>query len=139
MAASTERAASVRLFQVMISFARRSAMRAGIFMRSLTSLTAPSPGTRAGRRVTARCPAMRRRHLGFGGNLVAASAWRGRWMDITGRINLGLRPYRPETGSFESYDPAWNGSDPNGYSFAGGEPILGFDPDGRLAKQGWED
>ena len=60
-------------------------------------------------------------------------------MDITGRINLGLRPYRPETGSFESYDPAWNGSDPNGYSFAGGEPILGFDPDGRLAKQGWED
>ena len=73
--------------------------------------------------------------LGFGGNLVAASAWRGRWMDITGRINLGSRPYRPETGSFESFDPAWNGGDPNGYSFAGGEPILGFDPSGRLSKQ----
>src|SRR3989442_1560374 len=74
--------------------------------------------------------------LGFGGNLVAASAWRGRWMDITGRINLGSRPYRPEIGSFWSLYPAWNGSDPSGYSFAGGEPILGFDSNGRLAKRG---
>jgi hypothetical protein len=27
--------------------------------------------------------------LGFGGSLVQASAWRGRWVDITGCINLG--------------------------------------------------
>lgn len=71
--------------------------------------------------------------LGFGGSLVQASAWRGRWMDITGCINLGARPYRPETGAFESYDPESNDGDPNGYSFARGEPISGFDPDGRLA------
>ncbi|MBI1178452.1 hypothetical protein GC207_13540 [bacterium] len=71
--------------------------------------------------------------LGHGGDLAQASAWRGRPVDITGFVNLGARPYNPETGSFESFDPVWNARDPGGYSFAGGDPINGFDPDGRFA------
>jgi RHS repeat-associated protein len=73
--------------------------------------------------------------LGFGGSLVQSSAWRGRWADITGHINLGARPYSPQIGAFDSFDPSWNDSDPNGYTFAGGEPIRGFDSNGRIATQ----
>jgi RHS repeat-associated protein len=78
-------------------------------------------------------PGYRPLPLGAGGSLIEASAWRGRWVDITGLVNLGARHYRPENGSFESFDPNWSGMDPNGFSFAGGEPINYFDADGRLA------
>jgi RHS repeat-associated protein len=63
-----------------------------------------------------------------------SSAWRGREVDITGYYNIGLRPYDPISGRWLTYDSVWNESDPNYYTFAGGEPIMGFDPDGRLGK-----
>src|SRR5437899_1409301 len=74
--------------------------------------------------------------FGTGANLAQSAAWRGRCPDITGYVWLGARYYNPESGSFLSSDPAWNGRDPNYFTFAGGDPINGFDPDGRLAKNG---
>jgi RHS repeat-associated protein len=68
-----------------------------------------------------------------GADMAQSSAWRGREMDITGYIQLGLRPYDPLSGRWLTYDSVWNASDPNYYSFAGGEPIMGFDADGRIA------
>jgi RHS repeat-associated protein len=79
-------------------------------------------------------PGYRPLPLGHGGDIIQSSAWRGRWDDITGLTWLGARYYDPVTGSFLSYDPIPNGLDPNGYTFAGGEPVRGFDPDGRLMK-----
>jgi RHS repeat-associated protein len=72
--------------------------------------------------------------LGHGGNLVQSSGWRGRWVDITGWVNLGARYYDPVAGSFLNVDPMWNNRDPNYHTFAGGDPINYFDPDGRFGK-----
>ena len=69
--------------------------------------------------------------FGHGASLVQSSAWRGRWTDISGFVWLGARTYDPVSGRFMESDPVWNGRDPNYYSFAGGDPINGFDPDGR--------
>jgi RHS repeat-associated protein len=79
-------------------------------------------------------PGYRSLPYGHGGDVVTSSAWRGRWVDITGLINLGARYYDPESGRFLSSDPVWNGRDPNYYTFAGGDPVNYFDADGRLAK-----
>lgn len=79
-------------------------------------------------------PGYRPLPLGHGGDVVTASAWRGRAVDITSFVNLGARPYNPESGAFESFDPSWNGRDPNGYTAGGGDMINYFDADGRLAK-----
>jgi len=68
-----------------------------------------------------------------GGDLAQSSAWRGHWVDITGLYNVGLRELDPVSGRWLSYDSAWNEHDPNGMTFAGGEPIMGFDADGRIA------
>jgi len=76
-------------------------------------------------------PGYRPPSLGHGGDLVTSSAWRGRYEDIIGTVNLGARYYRPSSGGFESYDPTWNGRDPSFLTFAGGDPIDYFDPDGR--------
>jgi RHS repeat-associated protein len=70
--------------------------------------------------------------LGDGAKIVAASAWRGKWADITGLVWLGGRYYDPTAGRWLSFDPSWNESDPNGFTFCGGEPVNGFDPDGRF-------
>jgi len=72
--------------------------------------------------------------LGYGADLAQASAWRGRWADITLNYNLGLRPYYAVSGNWLSYDSAWNERDINGMSYAGGEPIMGFDSDGRCVE-----
>jgi RHS repeat-associated protein len=72
--------------------------------------------------------------LGYSTALGQAATWRGKWKDITGLYYLGARYYNPESGSFVSSDPMWNGGDPSYYSFAGGDPINGFDPDGRTGK-----
>ncbi|HEV2454128.1 MAG TPA: RHS repeat-associated core domain-containing protein, partial [Verrucomicrobiae bacterium] len=69
--------------------------------------------------------------LASGGTLAQSSSWRGRWVDVTGYYNIGLRPYDPVSGRWLTYDSAWNGRDPNYYTFCGGDPINGFDPDGR--------
>ncbi len=69
-----------------------------------------------------------------GGDMAQSSAWRGREVDITGYYQIGLRPYDSVSGRWLTYDSVWNARDPNYYSFAGGEPIMGFDPDGRLSQ-----
>jgi RHS repeat-associated protein len=66
-------------------------------------------------------------------NMPQSSAWRGRWPDITGYYHIGLRDLYPVSGGWLSSDSVWNERDPNWYTFAGGEPIMGFDADGRLA------
>jgi RHS repeat-associated protein len=72
--------------------------------------------------------------LANGANVAQSSAWRGRWVDITGYYNIGLRPFDPISGRWLTYDSTWNERDPNYYTFAGGEPIMGFDADGRISK-----
>jgi hypothetical protein len=57
-------------------------------------------------------------------------------MDITGYHQIGLRPYDPVSGRWLTYDSVWNERDPNYYSFAGGDPVNGFDPDGRCVEAG---
>jgi RHS repeat-associated protein len=71
--------------------------------------------------------------LANGANLPQSSAWRGRWPDITGYYHIGLRDLNPVSGGWLSSDSTWNERDPNWYTFAGGEPIMGYDADGRLA------
>jgi RHS repeat-associated protein len=82
-------------------------------------------------------PGYRPLALGSSGASVAlSSAWRGRWMDITGYHQIGLRPYDPVSGRWLTYDSVWNERDPNYYSFAGGDPVNGFDADGRCVEGG---
>jgi RHS repeat-associated protein len=69
--------------------------------------------------------------LGHGADVAQSSAWRGRWVDITGYYNIGMRLYDPIAGMWLSYDSTWNERDPNYLTFCGGEPIMGFDADGR--------
>ena len=69
--------------------------------------------------------------LGNGASISLSSAWRGRWVDITGYHQIGLRPYDSVSGRWLTYDSVWNERDPNYYSFCGGDPINGFDADGR--------
>jgi RHS repeat-associated protein len=69
--------------------------------------------------------------LGHGADVAQSSAWRGRWLDITGYYNIGLRPYNPVAGNWLSYDSTWNERDPNYLTFSGDDPINFFDPDGR--------
>jgi RHS repeat-associated protein len=71
--------------------------------------------------------------LASGGNLEQSSVWRGHWVDITGYYNIGLRPYDPVSGSWLTFDSAWNERDPNYYTFCGGDPVNAFDSDGRMA------
>ncbi len=70
--------------------------------------------------------------LDNGADIAQSSAWRGREMDLTGYIQLGLRPYDPISGRWLTYDSVWNERDPNYYSFCGGNPVGYFDSDGRL-------
>jgi RHS repeat-associated protein len=71
--------------------------------------------------------------LANGANISLASAWRGRWADITGLYNVGMRPYDPVSGRWMTFDSVWNEVDPNGMTFCGGDPINRFDSDGRLS------
>jgi len=69
--------------------------------------------------------------VGYGADVAQSSAWHGRWVDITGYYQIGMRTYDPVTGMWLSYDPTWNERDPNYLTFAGGDPVNGFDSDGR--------
>jgi RHS repeat-associated protein len=80
-------------------------------------------------------PGYRPLALGNGADISLSSAWRGHWADITGYHQIGLRPYDPVSGRWMTYDSVWNARDLNYYTFAGGELILGFDPDGRCVEQ----
>ena len=76
-------------------------------------------------------PGWRPLALGHGASIGQSSVWRGRWMDLSGYYNLGLRVYDPVAGMWLSYDPEWNESDPNYLTFCGGDPVNGFDPQGK--------
>jgi RHS repeat-associated protein len=69
--------------------------------------------------------------------LVASLVWRGKRADVTGFYYFGARYYEPEGGRFLSADPAGHGASMTLYDFAGGDPVNGFDPDGRLASSMW--
>jgi len=79
-------------------------------------------------------PGYRPAALGNGASISLSSAWRGRWADITGYHSVGARTYDPVSERWLSFDPAWNGIDVNGMSFAGGDPINSFDSDGRMSR-----
>ena len=79
-------------------------------------------------------PGYRPMALGSGASVSLSSAWRGRWADITGYYGMGARTYDPVSGRWLSFDPAWNGQDPNGFSMSGGDPINSFDHDGRISR-----
>ena len=68
--------------------------------------------------------------------LVQSIAWRGRWSDVMGWVNLGARYYDPVSGKFLNADPMGHEASPSLYDFCGGDPINYFDADGRLAKGG---
>jgi len=72
--------------------------------------------------------------FGAGTMVDQASAWRGRWGDITGLYCLGTRYYDPISGRFLTADPLGHESDPSLYAAFGGDPINYFDPDGRFAR-----
>jgi RHS repeat-associated protein len=77
-------------------------------------------------------PGYRAVALAYNVDMAQSSAWRGRWVDITGYHQIGLRPYDSISGRWLTYDSVWNERDPNYYTFAGGDPVNGFDPDGRF-------
>jgi RHS repeat-associated protein len=83
-------------------------------------------------------PGYRPLALGNGASIALSSAWRGRWVDITGYYQIGLRPYDPVSGQWLTFDSVWNGRDLNYYTFVGGDPINGFDADGRVIIQQWQ-
>ncbi len=66
--------------------------------------------------------------------LIESAAWRGRKVDTSGRIYLGARWYDPSAGRFISPDPAGHSASWDLYSYAGGDPVNGFDPDGRCGE-----
>jgi RHS repeat-associated protein len=59
---------------------------------------------------------------------------RGQRTDPTGLINLGMRPYDPESGRFMAPDPLGHAGSLSLYDYADGDPINKIDPDGRVAK-----
>ena len=83
-------------------------------------------------------PGYRPLALDNGASISLSSAWRGRWVDITGLYHVGLRDYDPIGGRWLSYDSVWNERDPNAYTYCGGDPINGFDADGRILLQSWQ-
>jgi RHS repeat-associated protein len=67
--------------------------------------------------------------------LVAEStAWRSRRIDPTGFYLLGARYYEPTSARFLSADPMGHDASSSLYDFCSGDPVNGFDPDGRCAK-----
>ncbi len=73
--------------------------------------------------------------LGYAVSFGEATAWRGKWKDVTGYYWLGRRYYGPQSGSWLSYDSVWNVRDPNWFTFCGDDPINYFDADGRLGSR----
>ena len=76
--------------------------------------------------------------LANGVSVAQSSAWRGHWVDITGYHQIGLRSYDPVSGRWLAGDSVWNEHDPNYYTFCGGDPINGFDANGRAVIQAWQ-
>lgn len=79
-------------------------------------------------------PGYRPLPMGSGANVQRASAWRGKWADITGYIWMGARYYSPDIGTWLSFDPVWNDGDPTGLTYCGGDPINRTDSNGRIGQ-----
>jgi len=62
-------------------------------------------------------------------------AWRGHYVDGTGLYYLGARYYDPQSGTFISADPMGHAASMSLYDYANGDPVNGFDPDGRFGTQ----
>ena len=76
--------------------------------------------------------------LADGANMGAASAWRGKWADITGLYCLGHRYYDPTAGNWLGADPLGHDADPSLYAFcAARDPVNGFDPEGMCLETGY--
>ncbi len=65
--------------------------------------------------------------------LAQAHTWRSKRQDVTGLINMGARYYDPLIGRFISPDPYGHAGSIDLYSYANGNPIGYYDPDGRFA------
>ncbi len=63
--------------------------------------------------------------------LAQAIVWRGHRIDPTGFYYLGARYYEPTSGRFLSPDPKGQAASMSLYDFCNGDPVNGFDPDGR--------
>ncbi len=61
-------------------------------------------------------------------------AWRGKWRDVTGDFYWGARPYDARRRAFIAFDTAGHAATPDGYSAFGGNPVMLWDPDGRLGQ-----
>jgi RHS repeat-associated protein len=71
--------------------------------------------------------------LADGATMAPASAWRGKWADITGFFYLGNRYYDPIAGNWLGADPLGHDADPALHAFCGGDPVNSFDPLGLLS------
>jgi RHS repeat-associated protein len=69
--------------------------------------------------------------LSLSTSLAESLGWRGKRVDETSYINLGARLYDPVAGRFMSADPLGHEASQDLYSFCSGDPVNGFDPDGR--------
>lgn len=65
---------------------------------------------------------------------VETEIWRGRRIDETGLYYLGARYYEPRSGRFISPDPLGRSASRSLYDYAGGDPVNGLDPDGRVVR-----
>jgi RHS repeat-associated protein len=72
--------------------------------------------------------------LSLNNRLDRVTSWRGKRIDPTGFIYMGARLYAPEAGRFLSADPFGHSATLDLYSFAGGDPVNRFDPNGRFGK-----
>jgi RHS repeat-associated protein len=68
-------------------------------------------------------------------SLAEVSLYRGKRIDPTGFYWLGARYYEPRAGRFLSPDPVGHAGSWDLYSFANGDPVGSFDPDGRMANR----
>ncbi len=57
--------------------------------------------------------------------------WQGRWADLTGDYQMGVRPYSPMLRRFLSCDSLGHVGDWGLYGYARGNPVAIYDPDGR--------
>jgi RHS repeat-associated protein len=70
--------------------------------------------------------------------LIKAHGWRGKRQDVTGLIWMGSRYYDSLSGRFISPDPYGHDGSLNLYDYAGGNPVVYCDPDGRFATPFYE-
>ncbi|HUB68501.1 MAG TPA: RHS repeat-associated core domain-containing protein [Candidatus Methylacidiphilales bacterium] len=62
--------------------------------------------------------------------------WRGHYEDATGFICMGARYYNFQGGHFLSADPLGQDGSMSLYDYCNGDPVNGYDPDGRVSAPG---